>query len=238
MPEPGLIPLGDNFYTGWFYVLFRDQIYSAFKNSGSEEIPRFRMRSSSPFYLLEKDQAYNWQARFRQGPLDSVDIEILNSYPHEEAHPLHQELRSLSLGDFVAETRQFTDNFWAQSKELMDQGRDSQLIDHLTESMMKIAVANDVGLAFSKGALAEIKDKMQVAQISVFPLNEEGCVLAYTSKVGTPLKFRVLPLPQEHRRFFQRYGLHGERPMTRKELKYWYIRLVKTNTTLFEKWED
>lgn len=231
LPSPGLVYLTDGFYTGWFYATGRDgKTHVAFRNRKIDDMEDYRHIYFRPYFLLDERKASELDLLLKS-PLSEEEVDALRNFPHERAHPLYRNLISLSLEDFCKFSRAFFDNYHDRARELLKENKSEERTEYGRENLLKIAIAND-GMAFLyRGALSDIKKNMEVTGITVFPLTEEGCVVAY--RVGNGIRYRTYPLPHTHIKHFQRYRILGERPMTFEEFRQDYLKMVNNNPSLF-----
>jgi len=101
LPSPGLIDIGDNFYTGWFYINENGRTFITFRGREIEEVASHYYPKLSPYFLLKKEEANMWNSRLKDGPLTTEEVDRLRKFQHEDSHPLYQSLFNLILEDYV-----------------------------------------------------------------------------------------------------------------------------------------
>jgi len=235
LPEPGLIELPDSFYTGWFYIQDGETVFSVAKNLEKDNVPSYRIPrelTGKHYFLLDREEAEMWNSRLKEGPLSSEEFLSLMNTRYLSTHPSFEPVSQLSLEDFINQTRPFLDAFWDKTKRLMNEAgyTREELVQHLTENALKIAISSTVGHRMYNRTKREIKWQMKNSGLTVYPL-EQGAVVAY--QIGNGMAYKNVPMPQSNFAHFQRYSILGEKPMTFEEFRHDYLTMVNNNPNLF-----
>lgn len=146
LPTPGFVSVGDNYYSGWFYLSKGNYIYSVYRNIPSLPTlpPEIVKIMHSPYFLINKEHVNYWNRKAETSPFSMNDLKNLFEFPNDAMHPLYEKTRKLDPGQFTKNYEPFINDFWTQSKAMLDR-KDPLLSKHIQDNILQIAVLERSG---------------------------------------------------------------------------------------------
>lgn len=129
LPEPGLIDLGNQIHTGWFYIRNGSKTFIAYRApiNGEEEYKLDRR----PYFALNAKQSSSWDSRVKTGPLDIREFKILAGAPDERISPQYETLCQMNLAELIEAEKAFVQNFRKTVNPLIGNGHSDKLARYI-----------------------------------------------------------------------------------------------------------
>lgn len=232
--DPGLISVGDEYYTGWFLINNgqEDFTYNRIKFKGSSHDKTSSMTSRLldqyhiPFHYYFKipnSKVRNLQLTIQFRALSVEEARnFLGSIPNTSESSLFRQLQTFSIPKQLEIIQNHIGSYDERLQMLNSKNKD-EILEHMRTNLFSFAVYKETLEGLYKKTLTEVAERMKDSGQTVFQIGDEGCVIAYIEEGS--LVYRQIPMPEDYITLFQRNRLK-QKPFEREELVSLYQSLL------------
>ncbi len=226
IPNPGLLRIDDNYYTGWSFVRDRGPVASMHRTI--EGFPQYQdLITFPPYYYLSEETALTWHKKMRnslRNPLRHNDLIVLQMIANQSEHPEYTKTKALPPVEQAELIYRYFQEFVAKWPQETSQIDEAKLLKLASSSVVKLSVYDKLTRALQTELLKDGVQRMDALGLTVFGLSDIGSLVSYKSSYGE-IEYRSISLPKSQRSLFQRYLSLGDTHLSADEMQSRFIEI-------------